>query len=104
MPNAPTITHGAWAYDDGYQITLNWTAGSDGGSPITGWQYSQQGGPYAPLSNVSEVDGAYSASFDSGIRICGRQESYTIEAINGQGTSAASNAYVIDLRLQLFVC
>jgi outer membrane protein OmpA-like peptidoglycan-associated protein len=99
-PAAPTITNGSYSsptYE--FIVTLSWTAGSDGGSPVTAWQYSQGGGPYTTLANVTETSGTYQATFDSGTNSCvfDGDEPYTMKATNSVGTSVASNVYVIDL-------
>jgi outer membrane protein OmpA-like peptidoglycan-associated protein len=101
-PGGPTITDSSSPFigSGNYTVTLDWTAGNDGGSAITGWQYSQASEPYAALSGVTESAGTYSATFDTGINSCTHQDDsvpYTIEAINNVGTSVASNVETVTL-------
>ena len=52
-PGAPT---GLEATAGDTTVTLSWTAGGDGGSPITGWEYQKQDNSGDPANPTSVVD------------------------------------------------
>lgn len=72
------------------EIDLDWTAGPDGGSPITGYKIERNlnaGGWATLVADTASTDTDYTDSTLS----TGDQADYRISAINAEGTSTASN-------------
>jgi hypothetical protein len=82
VPNPPTSLS---ATNGNTQATINFTAGSNGGSVITDYEYSIDGGAYTSAGDAS-----------SPITITGLTNgvtySITLKAVNANGTSSASSA------------
>ncbi len=83
IPNAPTLLY-ALADDSALWVYFN--AGTDGGSILTNYQYSVNGGAYTDLSPADSVQPVRITGLTNGT-------SYTIalKAKNASGTSVASN-------------
>ena len=81
---APTIS--SVTAGDG-SLTVSFTAGSDGGSPITNYKYSVDGTTYTAL-NPATTTSPFSISGLTN----GTSYSVTIKAVNANGDSPASNA------------
>ncbi len=84
-PSAPTITS---ITSGDQQLTVNFTAGSDGGSAITNYEYSTNGGtsftPFSPADTTSPV-------VITGLTN-GTSYSVRIRAVNSVGSGGQSNA------------
>jgi titin len=98
VPNAPVITDGMATENGSSELMSDLsftTPTSDGGSAITGYLVSQDGGPYTALTYTAGSPNT--AAVDTGDRYCGPPSfTYTIEATNSIGTSPASNTYTVD--------
>ncbi|MDB4649860.1 fibronectin type III domain-containing protein [Crocinitomicaceae bacterium] len=97
-PSAPTIS----SIENGEgQVTVNFTAGSDGGSTITDFEYSIDGG-----SNFTSAGTTSSPYVISGLTN-GTNYDIQIRAVNSEGAGAASNTavgspFANELSLSLF--
>lgn len=93
VATAPTITGITYSGSD---ATVSFTQGSDGGSAITNYEYSIGSGAFTPLSPVD----ATSPITLSGIA---SNQSIRIKAINADGSSKASNAFLIPFTVEYLV-
>jgi hypothetical protein len=83
-PGAPSIT--SVSAGDG-TLTVAFTSGADGGSPITNYKYSTDGTTYIPLNPASTTSPFTITGLTNGTTY-----SVTIKAVNAVGDSAASTA------------
>lgn len=84
-PSTPT---GLAASDDGVsRISLSWNAATDGESGISGYRVYRDGAPIGTSSTTSFVDEA---------RPPNTVYSYTVAAINGQGTEGDASSPAVD--------
>lgn len=83
-PNAPTLT--TVTAGDG-QLTVAFTAGSDGGATITNYKYSTDGTNYTALSPADASTPVTITGLTNGTSY-----SVTLKAVNSVGDSAASNS------------
>lgn len=81
-PSAPTITQ---ATSPGTGISVTFTPGADGGSPITDYEYSVDGGAWASASALT------SPMAIPGVVVGSAPVTVSIRAINAIGTSPSSN-------------
>jgi hypothetical protein len=84
VPTAPTIT--SISGGDG-TLAVNFSAGSDGGSPISNYKYSTDGTNYVALSPPSTSNPLTITGLSNGTTY-----SVTIKAVNSVGDSLASNS------------
>lgn len=83
-PSAPTLT-GVTAGDS--QLTVAFTAGSDGGVAITNYKYSTDGSTYTALSPADAASPITITGLTNGTSY-----SVTLKAVNSVGDSSASNS------------
>ena len=86
-PAAPTDLR----IEAGYaQLTLSWTAGSDGGSPVTGWQYRQKAGSGA-FGDWTDIPGGGDVSSHTMTGLAnGTAYRFQVRGVNAAGAGAAS--------------
>jgi hypothetical protein len=110
VPGAPDLISGTtvanWGSGDWF-TTLTWTAPTNnGGSPITGWDITQDGTDLGLASDlpstdgVTESSGTYSITFDTGLDYCSWYDPatpYTIQAINATGVGVTSQTVDVDM-------
>jgi len=90
VPGQPTVT--ATSRGNG-SISITWTQGSDGGSAVTGYQYSTDGGT-TWSTTVAAVEPLVITTLSSnGVSPVANGTQYPVEirAVNGVGVSAASS-------------
>lgn len=88
VPGAPTL---AVPVLDGATATLTFQApGFDGGSPVTSYEATRDGGETWVPATATETEGGFSAEF-SGFA-AGSQYDVRVRAINERGAGSASNA------------
>lgn len=85
-PNPPSML---FATSASGEVLLTFTPGSDGGSPITNYQYSLDGG--ITYSAFSPATGPIDALLIRGLTN-GTAYTFTVVATNGMGDSSASSA------------
>jgi hypothetical protein len=84
IPSAPTAVV---AVRGNTSVSLSWTPGSDGGSPVTGWLVQvRQGGV---TIRTDSVTGSTPSALVSGLTN-GTAYNFTVLAVNANGTGAAS--------------
>ena len=89
VPGAPT---GLGATVGDGQVTLSWSApSSDGGSPITGYQYSQDSGSWTPIPG-SRPGQANAVGYTLTGLTNDRTYNFQIRAVNAQGVGQPSNS------------
>ena len=91
--SAPAAPSGLAAATGDGEVELSWTAGSDNGSPITGWQARQSsdgGANWTP--DWSDLAGSDAATTDHTVMglINGIAYSFEIRAVNGVGPGASA--------------
>lgn len=97
-PSAPVFAYRGSTPGD-RQVTVIFTQGSDGGSPVTNYQYSTNGGidytPFSPAVTTSPAVIAYLS--DSPSTRLSNNAAYTVvlKAVNAAGTSDPSNSGVV---------
>ena len=94
VPAAPTSLT---ATPGNAQVTLAWSSGGDGGSPLTGHEYRQRtdnGSMWTEWSAIpdSAADGAHFVSYTVTGLSNGTTYTFEVRAVNAVGASAASNA------------
>lgn len=88
FPNAPVLTA---IVAGNAQVSLSWTAPATGGSPITSYvllRGTTQGGETSHITGIAASALSY---VDTTSVVNNTQYFYTLKAVNGIGTSAASN-------------
>jgi outer membrane protein OmpA-like peptidoglycan-associated protein len=99
VPGPPTITdETVGVVQKAYSITLTFASPtSDGGSPVSGYLYSQNSGPYTALVYTAGTPNV--STISAGPFHCGARASftYTLEAVNEQGIGAPSAPYTAAL-------
>jgi hypothetical protein len=105
VPAAPDLISGTaanavWPARD-WLTTLSWTAPtSDGGSPITAWDVTQDGTDLGAMSGVTDTSGTYSVTFDTGWDYCSWSDAntpYTVEGVNARGDGVTSRTVDINM-------
>ena len=88
-PPAPSLTSVA---SGNAQLTLTWSLGGNGGSPITAVQYSTDGGAtWAAVSNPASTSETISTASGGGALVNGTTYDVQVRAVNGLGNGGASN-------------
>ncbi|MDQ1306376.1 MAG: hypothetical protein QG671_2208, partial [Actinomycetota bacterium] len=89
-PDAPTI--GTTTVTGASQLTVNWTNGTEGGSPISGYtvQASDDGGPMTTVSGACAALSAAATSCAVTGLTTGHTYTFQVAANNGSGTSGYS--------------
>jgi hypothetical protein len=103
VPGPASITAASYTRPNSprhYMVLLTWSAPTQlGGLPITGWEISQANAAFQPLGGVTDTDGVYTATFDTGLDWCiySGPTDYAVAATNADGTGTSSTAYLLDL-------
>ena len=97
VPNLPGAPENRAPAQGNGRVTLNWSPGSDGGSPVTGYEYRQRGGTqetygevWTPVPN-SAPGGSNDDRYVVGNLTNGVPYFFQVRAVNAVGESPASN-------------
>ena len=87
-PTAPRAPASITATPGDTQVTLAWTAGGTGGSPITSWQYRQDSGTWTDIPGSDGTTTSYTVTSLMNDTIY----TFEVRAVNaiGEGTASAS--------------
>ena len=94
VDNAPGAPEGLVAWPGDEEAVLRWTAGPDGGSAITGYQYRRSdddGDNWSPDWTDIEGSGAGTTSHAVGGLDNGTAYTFEVRAVNAEGEGLASN-------------
>lgn len=87
-PDAPTLTACIGGVG---MVTLGWTPGSDNGSTITSFELERSTSSGTETTLTTGISGSATSWTDSSSIVAGTTYYYKLKAVNGVGTSAASN-------------